>query len=275
MFPDDDTSSPILSVRDLSVIHRGRGSRSTDLLAVDHVSMDLPYGKTLGLVGESGSGKSTLARAVAGIQAISGGSVHLSGKCVLDSARSDRRSIVRETRMVFQDPFSSLNPRMRIGDSIAEALRQESKMTRREKELRSRELLALVRMDPDVISRYPHQFSGGQLQRVAIARALAGAPRLLIADEITSALDVSVQAGILNLLRRLQSEMGFAVLFISHNLAVVRYVSDSVAVMYRGQIVESGTAASIFQSPEHSYTKKLLEAIPGTASTRPTPTDLD
>ncbi|MFE3172787.1 ABC transporter ATP-binding protein [Amycolatopsis sp. NPDC059090] len=221
------------------------------LTAVDGVSLTVPAGKVVGLVGESGSGKSTLARAAVGLSPVSAGRVLLGG---VDVRKLPRR---RPLQMVFQDPYSSLNPRMTIGESIAEAMPRGT--NRREEVAR---LLELVNLDPERAGHLPGQLSGGQRQRVALARALAGQPEALIADEITSALDVSVQGAVLNLVREVQRQLDLSMLFISHNLAVIRYLSDFVAVMYLGRIVEAGPAAQVLTDPQHPYTRDLLDAAP-------------
>ncbi|VVJ22446.1 Oligopeptide transport ATP-binding protein OppF (TC 3.A.1.5.1) [Amycolatopsis camponoti] len=224
------------------------------LTAVDGVSLTVPSGQVVGLVGESGSGKSTLARAAVGLSPVSAGQVRLDG---VDVRRLPRR---RPLQMVFQDPYSSLDPRMGIGESITEAMpRSTSRGARRAEVAR---LLELVQLDPERASMLPGQLSGGQRQRVALARALAGQPKVLIADEITSALDVSVQGAVLNLVRDVQRRLSLSMLFISHNLAVVRYVSDIVAVMYLGRIVEAGPAEQVLTDPQHPYTRDLLAAAP-------------
>ncbi|WP_432878575.1 ABC transporter ATP-binding protein [Kribbella sp. CA-245084] len=229
------------------------------LTAVDGVDLTVPSGQVVGLVGESGSGKSTLARAAVGLVEPASGQILLDG-----SPLHNRRPL----QMVFQDPYSSLDPRMTIGDSIAEAMPRRAR--RREEVVR---LLELVELDADRVSAYPGALSGGQRQRVAIARALAGKPEVLIADEITSALDVSIQGTVLNLVRTLQRELQLSMLFISHNLAVVRYVSDIVAVMYLGRIVEVGPARDVLGNPQHPYTKELLAAAPRRGSTSLPPPD--
>ncbi|WP_329001600.1 ABC transporter ATP-binding protein [Kribbella sp. NBC_00709] len=229
------------------------------LTAVDGVDLTVPSGKVVGLVGESGSGKSTLARAAVGLAEPAGGQILLDGVPLRDR---------RPLQMVFQDPYSSLDPRMTIGDSVAEAMPRG--LRRREEVVR---LLELVGLDADRVSTYPGALSGGQRQRVAIARALAGQPAVLIADEITSALDVSIQGTVLNLVRTLQRELQLSMLFISHNLAVVRYVSDIVAVMYLGRIVEVGPAGDVLSNPQHPYTKELLAAAPRRGTTTLPPPD--
>jgi len=227
---------------------------------LDRVSLSVPDGQVVGLVGESGSGKSTLARTAVGLAPLTGGAVLLDGVPVPLKGR--RRPI----QMVFQDPFSSLDPRMTIGESVAEALvaPDAGRMSRASRRAEVGRLLELVHLEAGRATQLPGQLSGGQRQRVALARALAGRPRVVIADEITSALDVSVQGAVLNLLREMQRELGLAVLFISHNLAVVRYVADHVAVMEDGRIVEHGPVSGVLEQPQHHYTRQLLSAIPGT-----------
>lgn len=222
------------------------------LRAVDDVSLTVPSGQVVGLVGESGSGKSTLAAAAVGLVPPTGGRVLLDGADVQRLRPRDRR-----LQMVFQDPYSSLDPRMRIGQSIAEAM---PRGTDRKAEVAR--LLELVNLDPGRATSLPSRLSGGQRQRVALARALAGQPKVIIADEITSALDVSVQGAVLNLVRDLQRQLGLSMLFISHNLAVVRYVSDRIAVMQNGKIVEEGPAEQVLTDPRHPYTRELLDAAP-------------
>jgi peptide/nickel transport system ATP-binding protein len=236
--------------------------------AADRVDLDVPDGAVMGLVGESGSGKSSIAKAVVGLAPLVGGRVLLDGEPMrVAGQRSDRRMRVRQLRvqMVFQDPFASLDPRRSIGASIAEgveAVTSGGHRTRASIRSEVRRLLDLVRLDPDRAGLLPRQLSGGQRQRVAIARALAARPTVLIADEITSALDVSVQGATLNLLRDIQSELGISVLFISHNLAVVRYLASSIAVMYCGQVVEAGSVDTITGAPQHPYTDALLRSVP-------------
>lgn len=223
--------------------------------AVDGVSLAVPGGEVLGLVGESGSGKSTLARAAVGLAPLSGGRVTLGGQPVPTRGRH------RPLQMVFQDPYSSLDPRMTIGESIAEAMPPGPSRAERRAEVAR--LLELVHLDPQRATAHPARLSGGQRQRVALARALAGRPEVVIADEITSALDVSIQGAVLNLVRELQRELGLTILFISHNLAVVRYVATRVAVMHAGRIVEEGPTDQVLSEPAHDYTRELLAAVPG------------
>jgi oligopeptide/dipeptide ABC transporter ATP-binding protein len=229
------------------------------LHAVDGVDLMIPRGEALALVGESGSGKSTLARALAGLQRPARGEIRLDGK-VLPARRShaDQRKI----QMVFQDPYSSLNPRMTVGGMLHELLRVHHVVPGNEVESYTRELLGLVGLGDEAVHSYPRHFSGGQRQRVAIARALALRPELLVADEPVSALDVSVQATILNLLQDLRAELGLTLLLISHNLAVVRHLCDRIAVMYLGRIIEVAPTETLFARPRHPYTQGLLAAIP-------------
>ncbi|MEJ1200457.1 MULTISPECIES: ABC transporter ATP-binding protein [unclassified Streptomyces] len=233
------------------------GSRRRALTAVDGAHLTVPAGEVVGLVGESGSGKSTLARAAVGLAPLASGRVLLDGTDVRQ-LRGRRRPL----QMVFQDPYSSLDPRMSIGDSIAEALPRERGRGRAARRTEVAHLLEQVGLGPDRAPMLPGQLSGGQRQRVALARALAGRPQAVIADEITSALDVSVQGTVLNLLRDVQRRMKLTMLFISHNLAVVRYLSDHVAVMYLGRIVEAGPTEEVLADPRHPYTRDLLAAVP-------------
>jgi peptide/nickel transport system ATP-binding protein len=230
--------------------------------AVDRVSLAVPHGRTVGLVGESGSGKSSIASAIVGLVKPAAGDIRVEGVSVVgrgsEAARARRR-----TQLVFQDPFSALDPLMSVGDSIAEATRAtERRWTGAQKRERVRELLTQVHIDPERAGEKPAAFSGGQRQRITIARALAGEPAVLIADEVTSALDVSVQGAVLNLLRELQQKLDLSILFISHNLAVVRYISDEVCVMRHGRIVEAGETESLLDAPSEAYTRELLEAVP-------------
>ncbi|WP_159701691.1 ABC transporter ATP-binding protein [Arthrobacter sp. 18067] len=240
------------------------------MTAVDGVDLIVPKGQVVGLVGESGSGKSTLARAAAGLTPLSGGQILFNGQ-PLRPKRGEHRPL----QMVFQDPHSSLNPRMSIGDSIAEGIPRAGRGGTASRRSEVQRLLGLVGLDPQRAFSYPGQMSGGQLQRVALARALAGQPKVIIADEITSALDVSVQGTVLNLVRDLQRDLNLSMLFISHNLAVVRYVADAIAVMYLGRIVEQGPAEQILSDPQHPYTKDLLAAVPSQGSPSLTPADID
>ncbi|KHL17227.1 oligopeptide/dipeptide ABC transporter ATP-binding protein [Mumia flava] len=233
------------------------GHRRTGLTAVQDVDLTVPAGSVVGLVGESGSGKSTLARAAVGLSPVSSGTITLGGTDVSRLPRG-RRPI----QMVFQDPYSSLDPRMTIGASIAEAFPRGAHRGGAARRAEVVRLLELVNLDADRAEALPAQLSGGQRQRVALARALAGQPDVVLADEITSALDVSVQGAVLNLVREVQRRLSLSMLFISHNLAVVRYLSDHVAVMYLGRIVEYGPTDQVLADPQHPYTQDLLAAAP-------------
>jgi peptide/nickel transport system ATP-binding protein len=242
--------------------------------AVDGVSLTVAAGQTVALVGESGCGKTTTGRAILQLQTPSGGQVHYAGQQWVGQSGKDLQPLRTKMQMVFQDPFASLNPRMRVGEILEEgmiALDVEANPNKRQAILLN--LLNQVGLPADCLQRYPHEFSGGQRQRIAIARCLAVSPQLLICDEPTSALDVSVQAQILNLMRRLQQQLGLAYLLITHNLAVVSYLADWVAVMYLGRIVEQGPAAQLLHAPLHPYTQALLAAVPKVSATPSTDTD--
>ena len=248
-----------LETRGLTV-RFGRGQSA--LVAVDGVDLTVPEQTIVGLVGESGSGKSTLAKAIVGLVPISGGEVLLDGVAARHGRTRHVAGLNRRVQMVFQDPFSSLNPRMTVGAAIAEAAGAGRRASRAVRAREVEELLELVHLDSAVMRELPSRLSGGQRQRVALARALAVRPEVLIADEITSALDVSVQSAVLNLLRDLRARLGISILFVSHNLATVRYVSDTLAVMYLGRLVEAGPAAALVAEPQHPYTRSLLDAVP-------------
>lgn len=254
-----ERSHPFLEVRDLRVYF---SSPLGPVRAVDEVSLSLDAGETLALVGESGCGKSTLARAIMGLEVPSSGSILLEGKPLGALASPARRVRCRELQMVFQDPDASLNPRMTLSDSVSEPLALHERLTRREREARVCDLLERVGLDPAMRHRYPHELSGGQRQRVCIARALAVRPKLVICDEAVSALDVSIQAQILNLLADLRRTLELSYLFITHDLGVVRQIANRVAVMYLGQIVEIADAEQLFAAPQHPYTRALLAAVP-------------
>jgi oligopeptide/dipeptide ABC transporter ATP-binding protein len=251
-------------VREFAVPRAGWARPAATLRAVDDVSFDLAPGETLGLVGESGCGKTTVGRLILRLLPVTSGRVVFGGVDVTDLPERRLREFRRAVQVVFQDPYSSLDPRQRVGDIVGEPLRNFG-TARRETRRRVGELLAMVNLPEDYASRYPHAFSGGQRQRIGIARALALGPRLLVCDEAVSSLDVSVQAQILNLLAELQQGLGVALLFISHNLAVVRHVSHRVAVMYLGRLVELAPEAALFERPRHPYTRALLAAVPAVA----------
>jgi oligopeptide transport system ATP-binding protein len=230
--------------------------------AVDDVSFEVKHSETLGLVGESGSGKTTTGFCVLQLLKPTAGSVRYDGRELTTMNKRDLRQMRREIQIVFQDPYASLNPRMTVGDIVAEPLVVHSVGTRRSRRRSAEQLLEVVGFNPDFINRYPHEFSGGQRQRIGIARALALNPRLIVCDEPVSALDVSIQAQILNLLKDLQKEFGLAYLFIAHDLAVVRGMSDRIAVMNRGKIVEYGKAEDVYTMPKDEYSQALLAAVP-------------
>lgn len=258
---------PILEVKDLVTSFPVKSSvlRKTisEIQAVSKVSFKIYPGETLGLVGESGCGKSTVARTIIGLEKTKGGNVYFNGQDLTKLSNSQMRSLRKDIQLIFQDPDASLNPRMTVKELIQEPWIVNPDIL--EKKQWDREvirLMELVGLNPNSANNYPHQFSGGQRQRICIARALALKPKLIICDEAVSALDVSIQAQILNLLEDLQKELGVAYLFISHDLSVIQYLCDRVAVMYLGKIVESGTSEEIFQNPKHPYTQALLSAVP-------------
>ncbi|HVS04444.1 MAG TPA: ATP-binding cassette domain-containing protein [Thermoanaerobaculia bacterium] len=263
--------STLLEARGLSKRFRPRGGLPTparrSVWAVAGVDLDLDAGECLALVGESGSGKSTLGRMVMRLLPPTSGSIRFAGEDLLALSGAALRRRRRELQMVFQDPLGSLHPRLRVGRALAEPLAVHQLRARRQRQERVDELLSLVGLAPEVGRRFPHQLSGGQRQRVGIARALATEPRLLVADEPVSALDVSVRAQVLNLLVELQRRFALALLFIAHDLSVVEGLADRVAVMQGGRIVEEGPTAEVFGDPRHPYTVRLLEAVPGVEPT--------
>jgi oligopeptide transport system ATP-binding protein len=230
--------------------------------AVDGVSFAIPRGQTLGLVGESGSGKSTACRAVLQLIAPSSGSVRFEGGEIAGLSRRQMRPLRRQMQMIFQDPYASLNPRKRIGQIVGDPLKRQKVASGKELRKRVQELLERVGLGAEHYDRFPHEFSGGQRQRVGIARAIALKPKLIVADEPVSALDVSIQAQIVNLLDDLQDELGLTYLFVAHDIGVVRHISDRIAVMHDGKIVEQGTADQVCEQPSDDYTKELLAAVP-------------
>ena len=238
------------------------GTTGEVIRAVDHVNLSLEKGSILGLVGESGCGKSTLSRAIMQLQPLTAGSIILNGTNLSELPAREIRRRRTDFQMVFQDPYASLNPRMSIFATLAEALSRRTPLKKNEQEAAVAELMNRVGLSPEHMYKYPHEFSGGQRQRIAIARAIAPRPALLLADEPVSALDVSIQSQILNLLTDLTKQLGISMLFISHDLSVVHYIADHIAVMQRGKIVEYGTADAVFNTPQHEYTKTLLAAIP-------------
>ncbi len=257
---------PVLEVRKLVKhfpVRRGVFRRTVaQVHAVDDVSFDIRQGETLSLVGESGSGKTTTGRCVLRLVEPTSGEVRFEGQDVLGLDQRSLRKLRRKTQVIFQDPYSSLNPRMKVGSIVSEPLIIHRVGTRRERAERTAELLTMVGLDPQVGSRYPHEFSGGQRQRIGIARALALNPRFIVADEPVSSLDVSIQAQILNLLVDLQEKLNLSYLFIAHDLRIVEHISDRVAVMYLGKLVELAPTAELYRSPQHPYTQALLASVP-------------
>jgi ABC-type oligopeptide transport system ATPase subunit len=263
-------AGPLLDVQNLVKTFRARQAIASRVsfrpaqyaVAVDGVSFSVNRGETLGLVGESGSGKTTVARCVLRLLDPDDGSITFDGLDVSSLPRSELQTVRRRMQMVFQDPYSSLNPRMKVGTAIAEPALVHKAVDKAGAPAHVKEMLELVGLPANTAERYPRQLSGGQRQRIAIARALSSRPTVLIADEPVSALDVSVQAQILNLLSQLHDELGLTMLFIAHQLSVVRHISNRVAIMYLGRIVETGPTEQVFDSPQHPYTKALLDAAP-------------
>ncbi len=264
--PPADAEAVLLRVRDLKThfpVRRGLFGRTIGhVRAVDGVSFDLKRGRTLGLVGESGCGKTTTGRTLLRLIPATGGTVRFEGRDVFDLDAAEMRALRRDMQIIFQDPFGSLNPRMTVGAIVGEALSVHGVARGRERQDRVASLLERVGLSPAHRNRYPHEFSGGQRQRIGIARALALEPKFIVCDEPVSALDVSIQAQILNLLERLQEELGLAYLFIAHDLAVVSHTSDDVAVMYLGKIVEMAPSDALYAGPLHPYTQCLMSAVP-------------
>ncbi len=257
----DRAAAPLLDLTDLNVVYRGSGWRCPSFHALHDVSLDVLPGETVGLVGESGSGKTSLGRAVLGLAEISGGTVTFDGRDITHANRRTRRSLSRDIQVVFQDPYSSLNPAMTVEAILAEPLTAQG-MARQDASARITQLLGQIDLDRDAGGWLPREFSGGQRQRIAIARALALEPRLIVCDEPVSALDLSTQARILDLLIEIQARTGVAYLFISHDLSVVRYISHRVAVMLHGKIIENGDGDVVTSQPQHPYTQRLLLASP-------------
>ena len=264
--PIDAAGDALLRVKDLSMhfpIYKGLMRRQVGVIkAVDEVSFEAKRGETLGLVGESGCGKSTTGRAILKLYQPTAGTIELNGQDITHLRGRDMRSLRPHVQMIFQDPQACLNPRMTVGSIIAEPLDEHSKLSRKEKRQRVAELLDAVGMREDFANRYPHEFSGGQRQRIGIARALALEPEFIVCDEPIAALDVSIQAQVVNLLEELQREHNLTFLFISHDLSMVRHIADRIAVMYLGKIVELASRDDLYSNPKHPYTQALLSAVP-------------
>jgi ABC-type glutathione transport system ATPase component len=254
-------TEPLLAISDLTVkFHRKR--LVPPLIALDRVSLSVWPGETMGLVGESGSGKTTLALAILGLVPVASGQIRFAGQDLASIPRRSRRALGRDLQVVFQDPYSSLNPARTVGQALSEPLDVHEPLPRAQRRQRIADMLDRVGLPPDAAERYPAEFSGGQRQRIAIARALMVSPKLVICDEAVSALDLSIQAQILNLLADLQLNLSVAYLFVSHDLAVVRHLSARITVLYRGRVLESGPAETVCSQPSHPYTRALLAAAP-------------
>lgn len=255
-----------MQINDLKVHYPIRGgffNRVIDhVYAVDGITMEIERGKAYGLVGESGCGKSTTGKSIIGLEKITSGTIMYEGKDVTNRRRDRNSSYNRDIQMIFQDSHSSMNPRKRVQDILAEPIRNFLSLTPQEETKKINELLAIVGMPEDAKLKYPHEFSGGQKQRLGIARAIATNPKLIIADEPVSALDLSVQAQVLNFMKDIQNEYGLSYIFISHDLGVVKHMCDYINIMYKGRFVETGTKKEIYTNPQHIYTKRLLSAIP-------------
>jgi peptide/nickel transport system ATP-binding protein len=260
------SAQPLLEVRDLVTrFDAGSGflgKAKGRVHAVENISFDLKAGETLALVGESGCGKSSTGRTIMRLTDAISGSVRLNGEEILSLTGPELRSRRKHIQMVFQDPFASLDPRMRVGQAIAEPLQVHNRVSQSDASEKVAELLRRVGLKPDMAQRFPHEFSGGQRQRICIARALAMEPKIIVADEAVSALDVSIKAQVINLMLDLQDSLGLSYLFISHDMAVVERMSHRVAVMYLGEIVETGPREAVFENPQHPYTQRLLAAVP-------------
>lgn len=259
-------SNPIIKVNNLKIHYPIRGgffNKVIDhVLAVDGVDLEIEQGKTYGLIGESGSGKTTVGKAIIGLEKITDGKIYYEGNTINKRDIRSKSEYNKNVQMIFQDSMSSLNPRKQVLDIIAEPLRNYENLTKDEEKRRVLELLEIVGMSEDVIYKYPFEFSGGQRQRLGIARAVATRPKLIIADEPVSALDLSVQAQVLNYMKDIQKQFGLSYLFISHDLGVVKHMCDYMFIMYRGRFVEKGTREDVYNNPQHIYTKRLLSAIP-------------
>ncbi|GEK33415.1 ATP-binding cassette domain-containing protein [Kurthia sibirica] len=255
-----------MQIKDLNVHYPIRGGFFNTVVdhvyAVDGVTMEFEKGKTYGLVGESGSGKSTTGKAIIGLEKITSGTITYEGKDVTNQRRNRNNSFNKDIQMIFQDSTSAMNPRKRIQEVLAEPIRNFMNLSPHEEKRRIIELLEIVGMSEEALLKYPHEFSGGQKQRLGIARAVACNPKMIIADEPVSALDLSVQAQVLNFMKDIQTEFGLSYLFISHDLGVVRHMCDHISIMYKGRFVETGTKQDIYENPQHIYTNRLLSAIP-------------
>lgn len=264
----------VLELIDLSTHFKTKSAglfgKQSLIRAVDGISLKINAGEVLSLVGESGCGKSTVGRTITHLEKATSGQVMFEGNDILPLSANEFRPFRRDIQMIFQDPYASLNPRLTIEKTLSEPLFiHKLASTREEARVLIRDILELVGMDPQVMLRHPHEFSGGQRQRIGIARVMILKPKLVIADEPVSALDVSIQAQVLNLIKKLQRDSGVAMMFISHDLGVVRHISDRIAVMLKGKIVEIGDKTQIFENPQHDYTKHLLASIPRIATKRP------